>query len=234
MTRRPVPTDAPTSTPQRDAVLRSAARLFREKGYERTTVRELADAVGLRSASLFHYFASKPEILAAVMEQGLLLAGENATRAIRAGSTTRERLEALFRYYLIGLLSDEYRDYMTVLLYDFRSLPPDLARRVSRVRGELDRQWQSVLDEAIPDPSSAGARLTGQFIFGAMCWALQWYNPKGKLNLDELAARFSDLAFATCGLALDGDRSGRTTSPAGRSPPAARADGSKPQSSGKP
>lgn len=185
---------------QRDAVLRNAARLFRIKGYERTTVRELADAVGLKSASLFHYFATKPEILAAVMEEGLALAAENIARAIEQGSTPRERLEACFRYYLIGLLSEEYRDYMTCLLYDFRSLPPELAQRVHRYRSSLERYWQSVLDDAIAPEQRAGSRLTGQFIFGAMCWALQWYNPKGKLELDALSRRFADIAFAACGV----------------------------------
>lgn len=193
-------TPVPTGSTQRDAVLRHAARLFRAKGYERTTVRELADAVGLKSASLFHYFSSKPEILAAVMEQGLKLAGESATRAIEQGTTPRERLEACFRYYLIGLLSEDYRDYMTCLLYDFRSLPPDLAERVHQYRSMLDRRWQSVLDEAVPPEGREGARLTGQFIFGAMCWALQWYNPKGAIGLEELSRRFADLAFATCKL----------------------------------
>lgn len=191
---------AAASTPQRDAVLRAAARLFCTKGYERTTVRELADAVGLRSASLFHYFETKADILAAVMEQGLVRAADNATRAIARGSTPRERLEYCFRYYLIGLLDDEYRDYMTALLYDFRSLPPTLSKRVQRVRHGVELRWQAVLEEAMPDRERSSLRLTGQFIFGAMCWALQWYNPKGPLSLDELSRRFADLAFATCGL----------------------------------
>lgn len=204
---------AVASTPQRDAVLRAAARLFRTKGYERATVRELADAVGLRSASLFHYFETKADILAAVMEQGLVLAADNATRAIERGSTPRERLEYCFRYYLIGLLSEEYRDYMTVLLYDFRSLPPELSKRVQRVRNGVEQRWQAVLEEAFPDRERPSLRLTGQFIFGAMCWALQWYSPKGALCLDELSRRFADLAIATCGLAAP-ERSERVSAAA--------------------
>lgn len=201
MTSSPPQAHVPSASSQRDAVLRQAARLFRVKGFERTTVRELADAVGLKSASLFHYFATKPEILAAVMEQGLALAGENIMRAIEQGTTPRERLEACFRNYLIGLLSEEYRDYMTCLLYDFRSLPPELAQRVRRNRSALERLCQSVLDDAIPPAKRTDSRLMGQFIFGAMCWALQWHTPRGKLDLDELSRRFADLAFATCGLA---------------------------------
>lgn len=183
---------------QRDAVLRSAARLFRKKGYAQTTVRELAKEVGLQSGSLFHHFKSKDEILAEVMEKGLILASGHVMVAIAQETTPRKRLETLFRSYLTALLSDEHRDYMTVLLYDFRSLPPELGQRVHRVRKALVDRWQEVLDEAVP-PGHISNRLKAQFIFGAMNWALQWYNPKGALGLEELAGHFTELALATCG-----------------------------------
>lgn len=183
---------------QRDAVLRSAARLFRERGYAQTTVRELAKEVGLQSGSLFHHFSSKDEILAQVMEKGLILASGHVIVAIAQETTPRKRLEALFRSYLTALLSEEHRDYMTVLLYDFRSLPPELSRRVHRARKALIARWQEVLDEAVP-PAHISNRLKAQFIFGAMNWALQWHNPRGALGLDELASHFTELALATCG-----------------------------------
>ena len=56
---------------RRAEVILTAARLFRKHGYERTTVRELARAVGLQSGSLFHHFRSKEEILVAVMNNGI-------------------------------------------------------------------------------------------------------------------------------------------------------------------
>ena len=56
---------------RRNELILTAARLFREQGYERTTVRELAGAVGLQSGSLFHHFRNKEEILLAVMANGI-------------------------------------------------------------------------------------------------------------------------------------------------------------------
>ena len=53
----------------RGKLLQSAAHLFRNKGFERTTVRDLASAVGILSGSIFHHFKSKDEILRAVMEE---------------------------------------------------------------------------------------------------------------------------------------------------------------------
>ncbi|MCW8978209.1 MAG: TetR/AcrR family transcriptional regulator, partial [Marinobacter sp.] len=57
----------------RGRLLTEAARLFREKGYERTTVRDLAAAVGIQSGSLFHHFRTKEEILKAVMVETIRL-----------------------------------------------------------------------------------------------------------------------------------------------------------------
>lgn len=195
-----------SSSPQRDLILRAAARLFRKRGYDRTTVRELADAVGLQSGSLFHHFKTKDEILVAVMEHGLVLASAFVISATAQAKTPRERVETLFRSYLVALLSDEYRDYMTVLLYDFRSLSPALAQRVHQLRSEVERRWLAVLNEVLPaGQPGPSVRLKTQFVLGAMNWALQWYNPKGKLSLDELSQQFAELALTTCGLGTKAD-----------------------------
>lgn len=54
-------------------LLRAAAHLFKTKGYERTTVRELGSAVGIQSGSLFHHFKSKEDILLSVMEETIII-----------------------------------------------------------------------------------------------------------------------------------------------------------------
>lgn len=64
-------TEEAAGSPRRADVIATAGELFRLHGYERTTVRELARAVGLQSGSLFHHFRSKEEILVAVMSEGI-------------------------------------------------------------------------------------------------------------------------------------------------------------------
>jgi TetR/AcrR family transcriptional regulator, cholesterol catabolism regulator len=202
---QPVPDVDISSSPQRDAILRAAARLFRKRGYERTSVRQLAEAVGLQSGSLFHHFKTKDEILVSVMERGVELASAYVISALEEAKTPREKVEMLFQSYLTALLSDEYRDYMTVLLYDFRSLSPAMAQRVQKFRSQVEQRWQVILDEAVPlNGSSTDPRLKTQFILGAMNWTLQWYNPKGRVNLEEMAREFAQLGLVTCGLGTMG------------------------------
>ena len=68
---------------RREALIDAASHLFRSKGYERTSVRDLAQAVGMQSGSLFYHFRSKAEILEAVMAQGVGDITENARQALQ-------------------------------------------------------------------------------------------------------------------------------------------------------
>ncbi|HAU19066.1 MAG TPA: TetR family transcriptional regulator, partial [Marinobacter adhaerens] len=81
----------------RGRLLTEAARLFREKGYERTTVRDLAAAVGIQSGSLFHHFRTKEEILKAVMVETIRLNTALMQAALEAADTSRQKLRGLIR-----------------------------------------------------------------------------------------------------------------------------------------
>src|SRR5690606_24593032 len=74
----------------RGRLLNEAARLFRDKGYERTTVRDLAAAVGIQSGSLFHHFRTKEEILKAVMVETIRLNTAAMQAAARSAEHTSE------------------------------------------------------------------------------------------------------------------------------------------------
>src|SRR6056297_1365669 len=81
----------------RGRLLREAAGLFRDKGYERTTVRDLAAAVGIQSGSLFHHFRTKEEILKAVMVETIRLNTALMQAAVAAADSSRQKLRGLIR-----------------------------------------------------------------------------------------------------------------------------------------
>ena len=83
--------------------------LFRDQGYERTTVRDLGNAVGMQSGGLFYHFRTKEEILVAVMALGITSTTEQLKRAIDEAITPRAKLAALFRVHLNSLLGTTRR-----------------------------------------------------------------------------------------------------------------------------
>ena len=172
---------------RRAKLVRVAARLFREKGFDGTTVRDIADAVGMRSGSPFYHFRSKQEILLAVMEEGLA-AGLEATEAVLERKLPpREKFRALVRSHL-STLFDEGHDFIPVLLYDWRALESGNRAKIIAVKDRFDAVWQAMVREL----KAAGllhtdSRLARLLVLGAINYMATWYKRDGKLSLDEVA-----------------------------------------------
>lgn len=164
---------------RRDELVSAAARLFRELGYERTTVRELAKAVGLQSGSLFHHFRNKEEILMAVMAQGIEAVIRLGNAAVARYTDPADRLAALFRSHMITLLEGVGHDAMIALLYEWRSLSPQGREQIVVLRDAYEALWQSVLDDAAKAGLVHGdTRILRRFILGGMNWTVQWFQPQ--------------------------------------------------------
>jgi AcrR family transcriptional regulator len=173
---------------RRDALLRVCARLFRERGFDGTTIRDISAAAGMRSGSPFYHFKTKQDMLVAVMEQGLS-EGLRRTQAVMALALPPEKkLEHLIRTQL-GTILGRGNDFIPVLLYEWRSLTPVNRRRVIALKDRFDALWQRVVDElARAGQAPCDARLARLLLLGAVNWTGQWYRRDGRLSLDEIAA----------------------------------------------
>ena len=171
----------------RGKLLQTAAHLFRNKGFERTTVRDLASAVGIQSGSIFHHFKSKDEILRAVMEETIHYNTAMMRASLEEASTVRERVLALIRCELQSIMGGS-GEAMAVLVYEWRSLSEDGQAKVLALRDIYEDIWLQVLGEA----KSAGlirgdVFVTRRFLTGALSWTTTWFRAGGSMNLDQLA-----------------------------------------------
>ena len=178
---------------RREIIIKTAGQLFREKGYEGTSVRDLAEAVGLQSGSLFFHFGSKEEILVSLLEGGLRRAVAILDRHLENADTPSEKLSAILHGHLQAIL-DEERDAFYVVLRDWRTLSPSSRKKVIALRDEYESHIARTLDEL----SATGlipknTRLFRLFLLGALNWTVQWYRPDGDLSIDELADGFLQL-----------------------------------------
>ena len=179
---------------RRADLVRVAAQLFREKGFEGTTIRDIAHAVGMRSGSPFYHFANKHEILMAVMEEGLRL-GLERTRAVlgECQVSAIEQFKRLVRAHY-GILHDSGSDFIPVMLYDWRSLPDQYKRRIVELKDHYDALWQRTLDELHAEgrlrtePHLARLMILGAINFSATWYRADSHKPRA-VNLDELAAQ---------------------------------------------
>jgi len=188
-TRDPVTSETPN---RRGDLVRAAAQLFREKGFDGTTIRDIARAVGMQSGSPFYHFANKHELLMAVMEEGLRQGLERAHSVIADEALPpTQRFERLVRTHY-GILHDTGSDFIPVMLYDWRSLPAQYKRRIIELKDRYDAIWQVTLDELHAQGLlRADAKLARLMILGAINFSATWYRADAAalrhVDLDELA-----------------------------------------------
>ena len=181
----------------RGRLLREAARLFRDKGYERTTVRDLAAAVGIQSGSLFHHFRTKEEILKAVMVETIRLNTAVMQAAMSAADSNREKLRALVSAELESI-NGQTGEAMAVLVFEWRSLSEASQAEVLKLRDIYEALWLDVLT-ALKDEGAlvADPFVVRRMLTGALSWTVTWYRPeRGGLTQDGL----TDQVVAMLGL----------------------------------
>ncbi|MCL6271389.1 TetR/AcrR family transcriptional regulator [Sansalvadorimonas sp. 2012CJ34-2] len=167
-------------------LLTAAARLFRTKGYERTTVRDIAQEVGILSGSIFHHFRNKDDILRAVMSEcveRLLVQMEHALKGI---SNPQDRLRAMIRCELNAILGQQ-GNALTVLVFEWRALSDESQKALLEKRHAYERLWQNELKNAQNDlRADVDPLVLRRFLHGALYWTTHWYQEGGDFNLDDL------------------------------------------------
>ncbi|OFZ90516.1 MAG: TetR family transcriptional regulator [Betaproteobacteria bacterium RBG_16_66_20] len=178
---------------RRQELLGVCARLFREKGFDGATIRDISAAAGMHSGSPFYHFPNKQEMLLAVMEEGLAQGLRRSEAVLAERLPPAEKFRRLVRSHL-GTILEEGNDFIPVLLYDWRSLTPANRRRVIALKDRYDSLWQRMLDELARAGLIAGdPQMARLFVLGAVNWAAQWYRPRGRMSLDEIAAQAARL-----------------------------------------
>lgn len=170
----------------RGVLLSKAAHLFRERGYERTTVRDIGREVGILPGSIFHHFSTKDEILKTVMRESIILNLSRMRAALEAADTVEDRLRALVGWELYAT-NGETGEAWAVLVYEWRSLSAEGQAEMLELRDEYEGLWLAVLREARAQGRiSLDPALLRRLITGALNWSAHWYRPGGGLTLADL------------------------------------------------
>ena len=177
---------------RRQELIRGAARLFHRKGFHATSTRDIATAVGMRSGSPFYHFRSKGELLYAVMDEGMRSAIDRQRRALdiakQTSSHPRAILAALIRNQFDVLLGPG-SDFIPVMLYESRALNARQRASLLQLQSDYESAWTPVLEALHANGRlRAEVKLARLLIFGALNWAVQWYDPRKSASLDDLTA----------------------------------------------
>ncbi len=187
-----------TSATQRlRQICRTAARVFYEKGYDGASMQDIATAVGLTKAGLYHHVGSKDRLLFEIMNYGMDILDETVLERTRDVRDPRERL----RRTIIGHIDliVRARDLeITVILHENRSLKGALRKKINARK----KAYIQMLEELIAQvQGQAGGepllspRIAAFALLGMINWLYQWYDPEGPVGQKELAQAYLDFFF---------------------------------------
>lgn len=177
----------------KEYILLSAAQVFREKGFHGASMADIAEAVNLQKASLYHHFASKQEILLELLDRALDLVTAEMQVVLAQDLPADQKLRLAMRRYLCTLA--ERGDLVSVLLLEYRSLEPEYYARHIPHRDQFEAMWRTLLQGGIESGifSCDDVPLAVRGLLGMMNWAITWYRPDGRKGLDEIADSFGDI-----------------------------------------
>jgi TetR/AcrR family transcriptional regulator, cholesterol catabolism regulator len=199
-----------TLVDSRQEILRTAARLFQQRGYDATSMNNVAGALKLSKGGLYHHFQSKDEILYEIMNHAMEITQERVLNPVRSIADPEDRLRALIRLHIEVVLSPRDRE-ITVMLHENHPLPPLLRKRINARKKEYVHFLESLMAEVqqeaqnrTPSKTQREARSFGGKVspraaafalLGMINWIYQWYKPEGDLQAQSLIPQFTELIF---------------------------------------
>jgi AcrR family transcriptional regulator len=188
-----------TALDSRQEILRTAARLFQQRGYDATSMNDVAASLKLSKGGLYHHFQSKDEILFEIMNHAMEITQERVVNPVRGIADPEERLRALIRLHIGLVLSPRDRE-ITVMLHENHPLPPALRKRINTRKKDyihflenLMKEVQDLSKAQRPAKGRVSPRAAAFALLGMINWIYQWYKPEGDLQAQNLIPQFTDL-----------------------------------------
>ena len=177
----------------REDILEAAAQVFRQKGFHGASMNDIAEAVNLQKASLYHHVSSKQEILLEILERALQMLLERISSITNQNIPADKKLRLMVREYLLILV--ENIDLATVLLCEHRALERRQHARHIPNRDTFESLWKDVISEGVSKKlfKCDNPALATRALLGQLNWTITWYRDDGNLTIEQIADQYSDL-----------------------------------------
>ena len=177
-----------------DRVLKAATRLFGERGYPSTSMRDIAEAVGILAGSLYSHISSKEAVLLQIVETGIDRYLDAVLPIVESDERADVRLRRAIKTH-VALVTSNVEESL-VALHQWKFLGGDNRKRIEGKRRAVSDANARLLDEGMdsgvfkPVPNRD---ITIAVILGTLNWVPEWYSPKGRSSPDEIGDQLADL-----------------------------------------
>lgn len=177
---------------KRDAVILTAARAFRERGYHNTSLDDIASALNVTKPTVYHYVENKEQLLFECFHAGLKQIMDSFEEIDSQYATGRERLAAVIVRYAQAIASDFG---WCMVQAENQDLSPAMSRKVKQLKSQIDQGLRRLIRIGSEDGSlrPCDEKMTAFALAGALNWIAHWYRPGESLDAEEIARLYIDL-----------------------------------------
>ena len=167
-------------------ICRIAARVFYDKGYDGASMQDIAEAVGLTKAGLYHHVGSKDRLLFEIMNYGMDILDEMVLQKVKDIAEPREKLKRTIIGH-IDLITRARDQEITVILHENRSLKGALRKRINARKKQYIDFLESLIGQVQQQSGKTAnsPRLAAFALLGMVNWLYQWFDPEGPVHQEE-------------------------------------------------
>lgn len=185
---------------RRSVIVAAAAELFKENGYARTTLADVAEAVGSDRASLYYYFGNKKELLDAIVTDTVIANVEAAERVRATDAPAPEKL----RTVIVDMMISFATNYPVLYIYLQANLSHVTGRRAqwAQEMRSFNHRWEAAIEGIVQDGINEGTirpladpRIMANGVIGVIGWTSRWYNPGQEVDAVSLGGTYADMVL---------------------------------------
>lgn len=179
---------------RRREICRRAARIFYEKSFEGASMQEVAKAVGLTKAGLYHYVGSKEQLLFEIMNYGMDILDEAVLSRVAHIEDPMEKLKQTIAGHIHLIIHTRDLE-TTVILHENRTVRGPLRKKINARKRAYIEHLEGLVSAVQKEEGGpkVSPRLAAYALLGMINWLYQWYDPNGPVKEDELARTFTQI-----------------------------------------
>lgn len=176
------------------SVFEVAAEVFHRKGYDNTSMSDVAEAAGLTKAGLYHHVSSKESLLFTVLDSGLDLTESYVMKPLESIADPLERLRTMIDLHL-RLVLEERNLEVTGLLHECKTLSPSDRARIDKRKKEYVRMTTKLITDVVKkfNVKDVNPKLAAFALLGMLNWTYQWYKVSGSSSREEIVENFQHI-----------------------------------------
>ena len=178
----------------RNRIFDVAAEVFHRKGYDNTSMSDVASAAGLTKAGLYHHVASKESLLYTILDSGLDMTESYVVKPLEEIADPLQRLKTMIDLHL-QLVLEERNLQVTGLLHECKTLAPADRTRINRRKKEYVKMTTKLIADVIKkyNVKDVNPKVAAFALLGMLNWTYQWYKTTGPSRRDEIVASFQQI-----------------------------------------